>query len=78
MEGLVAVLAQEVIQAQPQLLKHHAYMVSILKPLSQVHAVVEPLWIVGVQRVENLQLHPAGTQRSELLEPNESESDALP
>ena len=56
MEGLVAVLPQEVIEAEAELLKHHAHVVPVLEPLSQVHTVVEALWVVGLQRVEHLQL----------------------
>ena len=62
MERLVAVLAQEVIQAEPQPLKNHTDMVAVLKPLPQVHTVVEPLWIICLESVENFQL-PSSKKR---------------
>ena len=40
MERQVAAAPQEVIQAEPQSLKGHADMASVVKPLLQAHAVV--------------------------------------
>ena len=56
MKGPVAVLPQEVVEAQPQLLKDHADVASVVKPLPQVHTMVVPLLIVARQGVQHLQL----------------------
>ena len=56
MEGLVAIFPQKVVQAEAQLLKHHADMVPVLEPLPHVHAVIEALWVIGVQCIQYLQL----------------------
>jgi len=46
-EGLVVVAAQEVVEAGAQLLKHHADVAAVVKPLLQVHALAAGWGVEG-------------------------------
>lgn len=55
-EGPVAVLLEEVVQAETELLKYHAHMTSIVEPLQQTHTVKTSLYVILVKGIQDFQL----------------------
>ena len=68
MERAVAVLLQEIVQTQAELLKDHAHVTAVVKPFEQADAVVFAVCVILVQGVQDLQLQWLAGFRHALIE----------
>ena len=62
MKWAVAVLLEKVVEAEAQLLKDHADVASVVKPLDKAHTMVLALSVIHVQGVQYLQLQVSITE----------------